>query len=168
MIKLNLGCGQKYLKGYINTDISRNVKAEKYFDLNKFPYPFRNNYADIIFMDNVLEHLHDIPAVMNELHRIAKSKAIIEIIVPYGKSDGAIQDPTHTHFFTERSMDYFAANNSEAFYSRAKFIILENSLRNANKTGLSKLRHIIPFKYQLRYLLWNMFDHIYFKLQVVK
>lgn len=168
MIRLNLGCGGRYIKGFINTDFNRSVKADKYFDLNKTPYPFKENTAERILMDNVLEHLDNIVDVMQEIHRILKPKGIIEIYVPYAKSDGAFQDPTHKHYFTEKSLDYFTENSNYKYYSELKFKILEKSLYSENKTKLSKLRYFIPFKGMLRYLLFNMFDSIYFKLQPIK
>ena len=71
-VKLNLGCGDKYLKEYINCDVLKTVKADKYFNMETFPYPFKKNYADEILLDNVLEHLQDVVQVMEELYRILK------------------------------------------------------------------------------------------------
>ena len=168
MIKINLGCGEKYLKGFINSDINKAVRADKYFDLNKFPYLFRKNQADYILMDNVLEHLDDIIAVMKEVHRILKPNGIVEIIVPYFKSDGAFHDPTHKHYFSENSLDYFSDQGDYNYYTTFKFKILQKELAAKNSTKLSKLRYIIPFKRILRYLFFNMFDHIVFKLKAIK
>lgn len=169
MIKLNLGCGNKYLKGFVNTDINKSVKADKYFNLNTFPYPFPDNHADLILMDNVMEHLNDISRVMKELHRISKQKGIVEIYVPYYKSDGAFDDPTHAHYFTEKSFDYFTKNNFEyAYYTKERFKLLKSELLCVNKTKLSKLRNLIPFKKVLKIFLFNMYDGIFFKLQVIK
>lgn len=168
MIKLNLGCGNKYLKGYINIDINKSVKADKYLDLNKFPYPLKDNFADGIVMDNVLEHLDDIVLVMREIHRILKPKGIVQIFLPYAKSDGAFQDPTHKHFFTEKSMDYFTQDYEYGYYVNFKFKIIEKKLYSMNKTRLSKLRYLIPGKRILNYLLFNIYDTVYFKLQAIK
>ena len=163
-VKINLGCGDKYLQGYINCDVLTLVKADKYFDLNKFPYPFNKESIDEILLDNVLEHLDDIPAVMRELHRIARSKCIIRIYVPYGKSDWAIQDPTHKHYFTERSMKYFCRNSDYAFYTEFKFKLLKNELVCHNTTLLHRIRNIIPLRNFFRYFLFNMYDEIHFQI----
>src|SRR5579864_294813 len=104
-IKINLGCGEKYLSGYINCDFVNTVKVDKIVDLNKFHYPFKTSYADEILMDNVLEHLDNIVLVMEELYRVLKKNGTLKIYVPYFKSDGAVNDPTHKHFFSENSMD---------------------------------------------------------------
>lgn len=105
--RLNLGCGDLYLDGYINCDVLPHIKADKYFDLNRFPYPFNESSIDEILLDNVLEHLPDVVGVMRELHRILKHGAILKIYVPYGKADRAIQDPPHVHFFTENKYGLF-------------------------------------------------------------
>ncbi len=70
-MKLNLGCGSEYLKGYINIDIMQGV-ADVVWDLNKCPYPFEDDSVDYVLAKHVLEHLDDVISVMNELHRIVK------------------------------------------------------------------------------------------------
>jgi predicted SAM-dependent methyltransferase len=88
-LKINLGCGQKYLPGYLNCDVVPHIKADRYFDLNRFPYPLESDGADEIFMDNVIEHLDDVIKVMEELHRILKVGGRLRILVPYAKTDWA-------------------------------------------------------------------------------
>lgn len=166
--KINLGSGDKYLKGFINCDVLTNVKSDKVFDLNTFPYPFKSNYADEIRMDNVLEHLDNIVDVMRELHRILKKNGKAIILVPYGRSDGAIQDPTHKHFFIEKSMNYFADNFEYNYYSDFKFNIKVARLFTDDKTLMSKIRTVIPFRNILKHFLFNMYDGIYFELEAIK
>lgn len=166
-MKINLGCGQKYLPAYVNCDVLTNVKADKYFDLNTFPYPFEANCADELFLDNVLEHLDDIPKVMAELHRILKPGGRLRILVPYGKTDWAMQDPTHKHFFTEQSLNYFIDGHPYNFYSHVRFKIHQAKLYGDNTTLRHKLRNLLPFKNALRYFLFNIYDGIYFDLEKI-
>lgn len=107
MTKLNFGCGKNTKKGYVNADISPLEGVDKTFDFNVFPYPFSDNEFDEILADNVLEHLEDIPAVMRELHRIAKPDSQIRIIVPYYNCYGASNDVTHKHYFSHLSFEPF-------------------------------------------------------------
>ena len=167
-LKINLGCGLQYLPGYVNCDCLEHVRADKHFDLNLFPYPFEASSADEIFMDNVLEHLDDIPKVMAELHRVLRPGGKLQIIVPYAKTDWAFQDPTHKHYFTERSMDYFAVEGPWAFYSVAKFRIDRAELVGHSTTWLHKLRNLIPMKRVLRYFLFNLYDNVRFELTKVE
>jgi len=60
MKKLNIGCGNKKLKGWINLDFSKEVNLDIVHDLNKYPYPFKDNEIDEIYVDNVLECLNEL------------------------------------------------------------------------------------------------------------
>jgi len=106
-MKINLGCGKDIREGWVNVDRVKIDGVDIVHDLNKFPYPFKSNSADYISMKHILEHLDDIPKVMEEIHRILKPYGKVEIIVPYYKSTAAVTDPTHKHLFTEHSMDFF-------------------------------------------------------------
>ncbi len=164
-LKINLGCGEKRLDGYINCDVLPAVKADKHFDLDVFPYPFDSNSADEIFMDNVLEHLEDIPRVMGELHRILKAGGKLKIIVPYAKSDWAFQDPTHKHFFTEVSMNYFSEGFGYNYYIPFRFKIHRAELIADSVSTRHKLRNAIPFRSVLRFFLFNLYDTVHFELE---
>lgn len=164
-MKINLGCGRKYLEGYVNCDVVPAVRADRHFDLNTFPYPFADSSADEIFMDNVLEHLDDVVRVMTELHRVLKPGGVLRIIVPYAKTDWAFQDPTHKHFFTERSMDYFTTESPYSFYLPCRFKVLEARLYGDNETPRQRMRNLLPFKSVLRFFLNNVYDCVSFRLE---
>lgn len=105
--KLNIGSGTKPLKGFVNLDMVRYGGVDVVHNLNKFPYPFKDNTFDFIYAEDVLEHLDDIPRVMKELHRIGKPGSLLEIKVPYFRSESAFDDPTHKTFFTHKTFDHF-------------------------------------------------------------
>lgn len=92
-------------------------------------------------MDDVLEHLVDIIKVMEEIHRILKPSGKVEIIVPYYRSKNAFTDPTHKHFFTEKSMVYFTQNRKYN-YSDDKFRIIK----------FEKYRNGFPFYHIKKYI----------------
>lgn len=164
-VKVNLGCGRKYLAGYVNCDVSPNVRADRYFDLEVFPYPLESGSADEILMDNVLEHLADIPKVMAELHRILAPAGRLRILVPYAKTDWALQDPTHKHFFTEHSLNYFLEGDAYNFYSTVRFTLIQARLYGDRTTWRHRIRNLLPFKNALRYFLFNIYDGIDFILE---
>jgi len=104
---LDLGCGKRKREGAIGIDISEDTDADIVHDLNVFPYPFSDSEFDYVYADNIIEHLDNVVKVLEELHRITKDGATIKIIVPFFRSVYAYIDPTHKHFFTVRSFDYF-------------------------------------------------------------
>ena len=127
--KLNLGSGLKVLKGYVNVDLTKKYGAEIVYDLEKFPYPFKNNEFDEILMDNVLEHLDDTIKVMEELWRISKNGAKITIFVPLSPTYWGFLDPTHRQFFTFNTFDYFTKEHVLNYYSKARFKIVYRRIR---------------------------------------
>ena len=85
-MKLNLGCGSDYRKGYINTDINTEKRIDMIIDINKIPYNFQNNTFDEVLLLNVLEYAIEPFKIMEEIYRISKDEATIFINVPYKKS----------------------------------------------------------------------------------
>jgi SAM-dependent methyltransferase len=113
----------------------------------------------------VLEHLDNIPAIMTELHRVLAPGGRLRIRVPYGKSDWALQDPTHRHAFTERSMDYFCEGSPYSYYTRVRFVLERAQLTADSTTLRHRLRNLLPFKSVLKYFLYNVYDGIDFELR---
>jgi predicted SAM-dependent methyltransferase len=132
MKRLNLGCGKTPIEGWINVDKIKLDGIDVIHDLDKFPYPFDNGSADYVLLNHVLEHLDDVVKVMEEVHRILKLCGKVEIAVPYYKHENAFTDPTHKHFFTEHSMDYFldGNNNFADWYSEKKFKLVKFEKHN--------------------------------------
>src|SRR3989344_9103927 len=104
---LHLGCGFKKFPGSIGVDINPRSNADIVHDLNKFPYPFKKDRFELVLAEHILEHLDDITKVIKELHRISKNKAKIIIDTSHFSSVDSFTDPTHKHFFTSRTFDYF-------------------------------------------------------------
>jgi len=128
MNKLNIGCGKKQLKGYINLDSTKLKGVDVIHNLNKYPWPFKNNYFDEIYADNVLEHLNSITQPIEEIWRISKAGAKIKIIVPYTPSVWAFCDPTHKQFYTYFTLDYFTKDAKLNYYSNARFKIIKKKI----------------------------------------
>jgi ubiquinone/menaquinone biosynthesis C-methylase UbiE len=138
---LDVGCGTRKRPGAIGLDVNPRSDADVVHDLNKFPYPFADSEFDEIYVDNVLEHLDDVIAVLEELHRIGRAGALVKIIVPYFRSRWAYVDPTHRHFFTVESMSYLDPNRPNYHrydYSLAKFTVERRVFNETLKDGLAK------------------------------
>lgn len=115
MVKLNLGCGLRLKRDFINVDVVDLTQygeiPEEYefmvWDLNKRPWPWEDESVDAVVMRDSLEHLE--PAffeIMNELWRILKPGKRAGIQVPDYRYATAFRDPTHRMFFIDGSFDY--------------------------------------------------------------
>ena len=93
-LKLNLGCEDKILPGFINVDIIKK-KGIVNVDLNKYPLPFKNNSCKYILASHLLEHLKNPTKFMLELHRISKKDAITDLYVPHYSFCATYADLTH-------------------------------------------------------------------------
>ncbi len=173
--KLNLGCGLKYLDGWENVDSNEGLKADNYFDLEKTPYPYSDNSFDYVLMDNVLEHLEDTIKSLEEVYRISKNNAIIEIIVPHYSSFMAHGHLTHKKAFGIGSLGNFEPKSWER-YSEISLEPLKKELiwldcRDSGFFGklINKLinkNHFITERFLCYYL--GGIDHIRFKYRVIK
>lgn len=161
--KLNLGCGEDIRDGYINIDNVKLAGVDVVHDLDKFPYPFKDNLFYEIFTSHVLEHLTDLLGVMRELHRITKNNGVIKIKVPYYNCSGAYQDPTHKRFFTYTTFDYFL--NDVHYCKGLKFELLKRKLI---PTRLGKLIPTQKLKLLMSLFLGEIVSELYVELKVIK
>lgn len=122
---VHLGCGNSKLNGAIGVDIAQFPGVDTIHDLNSFPWPFEDGSVDIFFAHSILEHLDSLPRFFEEVWRVGRSGARIVIAVPYFRSVDAFVDPTHKHFFTSGSLDYFLDKSGNSFsnynYTEHKF-----------------------------------------------
>lgn len=123
--KLNLGCGNTALPDYFNVDISECAGVDAVVDLTAMPWPLPDNhFTEVLFVD-VLEHLPDLIATIEELWRVCKDGAEIHIRVPYWNSRWAWSDPQHKRPFHECTFDFFDPSKKycqgRPYYSKARF-----------------------------------------------
>jgi len=112
MKKLDFGCGQKKEPGSIGLDGFASSDVDVVHDFNTFPYPFEDNTFDEIICNSSLEHVDDFMKTVVELHRIAKSGALIKVACPHYSGPDAYRDPTHKTFFSYYTFDVFGKGSS--------------------------------------------------------
>ena len=129
--KLNVGCGTDIKPDYVNLDVADLPGVDIVHDLTTVPWPFADNSFETIDVINVLEHLPDTIATLEELHRIARPDAKLTIRVPFWNSPDMLADPTHKRSFSERTLDFFDPAFPECrdrpYYSSARFTIVRKS-----------------------------------------
>lgn len=106
-MRLNLGSCNRNIPGFLSVDIA--PPADVIADLSQ-PWPWPDDSVDEVKALQVFEHLPDSIHTMNELWRVCRNGARVEIEVPSASHGaGAFQDPTHKSFWTMNSFQYFEA-----------------------------------------------------------
>jgi len=159
---LDLGCGNnKYVSKnkndiVIGVDNVKLTDVDVLWDLNKFPYPFKNNEFNLIYASHTLEHLQDLDKVFLELIRITKQGGRIIIRVPHFSCGVSYRDPTHKRLFSYFTFNYFT---EECFYTKSKLMIIKRKL-NFTRQAFTFLNFLInpiinlsPLIYE-RFLCW--------------
>ncbi len=145
---LNLGCGNKPMKGYVNVDLYNEKFADQIVDLNK-TLPWDDETYDLIYSDNVFEHVQNLIQLIRECYRVLKKDGYLVIKTPYFKSKHAFVDPTHVHFFTIQSMDYFVNGtyfNSTYPFFMENFKTAKIYLDPNNKSVIKKILSVFAIK----------------------
>lgn len=120
--RYNLGCGNRYLHGWINVDQFPDAKPDLIMNLEAFPWPIESNSVDEILLNHVLEHLggtaETFLGVMKELYRISRPAARIVICVPDPRHDDFFGDPTHQRPIMPALFQTFDLASNENWVSR--------------------------------------------------
>jgi len=174
MKKLNLGCGNDIRPDFINLDFHKMAGVDVIHNLNKTPYPFKKNEFDYILAKDVLEHLESPVLVLEELYRISKNNAIIDITVPHFSSSNFPSDITHKRAFGINSLNCFLEKNQRNYYSKARFEILQRRIdfdRNFARFFwhvISKFANRYPGFYETNLAYLFQAGNLSFKLRVLK
>lgn len=110
LLKLNLGCCDRLIAGYVNVDLHK--PADKIADLNE-KWPWEDSSVEEIRAWDILEHLKTPIHSMNEAWRVLKPGGRFDIVVPTTDGRGWAQDPTHVCWppFNRNSFFYFEQGN---------------------------------------------------------
>jgi len=176
---LNLGCGlvkrefpeAPRASEVIGIDISRQSNADLHHDLNQFPYPLDTDSFDLIIMQDILEHLDDVPRVMREVHRIARDGALVRIRTPHYSSHYAYNDPTHRQLFGALVLDGFDASRPNSLYGGPWFHFVKRQIlfpRIWRMTGVAALANWFPARWEQLFAFIFRAENLLFELRAVK
>ena len=124
---LDIGCGSAKTPGAVGLDISADADADIVHDLDVFPYPIEDGSFDQILLQDVIEHVREPIHVFEELHRIARPGARIQLRTPHFSSVLAYGDPTHRHYFSTLAIGSLAEPRF-AHYTDVRFRVVHISL----------------------------------------
>jgi len=106
-MKLNLGCGDSPMTGWVNVDLfpSPGIVIADLRDT----WPWQDCSVDAVRAWHVFEHLPDRVHTMNELWRVMRPGAIAEIQVPTTDGPAAFSSPTHVSYWHRQTFLHFEA-----------------------------------------------------------
>ena len=163
---LDLGCGKNKHRieetSVTGVDIDPESGADIIHDLNELPWPFHDSEFDEIICQDVLEHLDDLPSIMQEISRISKDGSIVKIRTPHYSSHYAYTDPTHRRYFGYYTFDHFCHRG---------FSIIEKKLffpRLWRVLGLSAFFNRYPRRWEQLFAFVIRAENMYIKMKVAK
>ena len=172
LVKINLGCGEKWVHDWVNIDWSWNARIRKhpiakvfvpllqYFgwidtsinwppdlvlhDIRK-KLPFKDETVDYIYAAHVLEHLRKYEAieVLKDCHRILKAKGIIRIVVP-DLELFALKYVTRDYDFYYKAFTY-GISNRDTFADRFLAIFYDEKSKQQIKSKLKSKLFPVPY-----------------------
>ena len=106
---LDLGCGgHKQVDDSIGVDFSPFSNVDVIADLER-GLPFTDSSADHIFAVHVLEHVHNLIPLMNDIHRVLLETGVLHVLTPFWHHSVAVADPTHVRFFGAETFRAFCS-----------------------------------------------------------
>jgi SAM-dependent methyltransferase len=152
---LDIGCGNAKLKGAVGLD-SRNLPGvDVVSDLNQ-RLPFDNDSFDVVYANQVLEHVQELIGLLHEIHRVLRPGGFLVAHTPYFRSSWAHIDPTHVRHFTISTLDYFVkgtyCNNEYKFgdvaFSRQEVFLDTDYRWSPARAFFSTLALRWPFRFE--------------------
>lgn len=184
---LDVGCGNAKTPGAIGIDGNPSTQADVVHDLNQLPWPLEGNFFEHIICSHIVEHVGDLMRFMEEVHRVGRPGATVEVVTPHFTNRFSYTDPTHLRHLGLRSFDYFAPRRPlrhtaftrafetqyavPDFYTRPLFKINRAHLRFARPFrlfGVQALANRFPDFYELYWAFLFPARDLYFTLEIVK
>lgn len=104
---LDVGAGGTKQKAYaVGVDLVAGSDVDVVADLTT-GVPFADASVDRIYAVHVLEHVLDLVAVMNELHRVLRDGGVLHVMSPHWRSVNAVADPTHVKYLDVQTFKWF-------------------------------------------------------------
>lgn len=109
MTSINVGCGNSKL-GDVRVDVVKTDTTTHVCDLNN-PFPFKSEEFDVIYCNQVLEHIMNLKIFIDECYRILKPKGVM-----YFRTDHAGYFFFHTNLTGERNHNWKPNNKIDGHY----------------------------------------------------
>jgi len=141
-MKIELGGGSRNRgDDWLNVDICETADIKH--NLDRLPYPFDDDSIDEVYSSHCFEHLKSPIRAMNEVARICKIGATVEILVPhFGSEMCFIQG--HTGAFSMQMIRNVCVHFvDESWTGKKKFVLIGHNLQPSE--GLEVAKRELPF-----------------------
>ncbi len=117
---LDVGCGRNKRPGAIGLDSNRNTAADVVADINRGALPFRDDSFERVWLVHVIEHVADVVATVEEVHRVTRAGGVVVIETPHYTDFSSFCDPTHRWHLNTFSFRYFTEDGGFSYYSQRR------------------------------------------------
>jgi len=113
-MKINIGSGYNKIPDFISIDYDKDNNPDYCLNIETDAFPFEEDSIETVVAHHILEHLGDgYFHCLQELYRICKHGAIIDIRVPHPRHDAFLADPTHRRPITPMGLQLFSKKFNE-------------------------------------------------------
>jgi len=134
-LKLDIGVGLM-ASDYVGLDLyvwpGHEAAVDVVADLER-PLPFADGCFDEVRAHDVLEHVHRLLPLMDELWRVLESGGLLDVEVPKFPHADAVGDPTHVRYFVPVTFMYFTLGYGQRFKMACKPWDVEELLGTENR-----------------------------------
>lgn len=114
-MKINLGSGFTRIDGFVNVDFDARTKPDFVCDLEKDKLPFDNDTVEVVMAHHVLEHMGEgYFHCMQEIYRVCKHGASVDVRVPHPRHWAFLADPTHRRPIIPEGLQLFSKKFNDA------------------------------------------------------
>ena len=101
-------------------------------DLTQYPWPFEDYQFNNAIAKDIIEHVLFVVPFIDECWRIIKPTGHLYIRTSYFMSEQSYKDPTHLHYFTLESFDFFdpdtATGAAYPWYTQRKWTVVRRAI----------------------------------------
>ena len=110
-VMLDIGCGASKQAGFVGMDYQALPGVDIVHDWNVYPWPLPDESVLTAVASHVIEHVSPIDGNfirwMNEVWRVLQVDGQLAAVLPHGRSEGYLQDPTHCNPCNQMTFYYF-------------------------------------------------------------
>ena len=125
---LNLGSGKRPIEGAVNLDWNADNPGVTIACNIEEGICFSDNYFSEVVAFHVLEHVHNLPKMLREIHRVCKNGAIIKIAAPHYTNPQFYDDPSHVRPLSENTIPWVCSEENSDCAMTGKFKLISNAV----------------------------------------